>query len=291
MAKNSDLFSNNPRALIVTIEGLIPSLPPAERVIAETLLSLQSADPDEVRAVRIASAVNVSEAAVVKFAQHLGLSGFRELRSVFLKHQKTYAAAPQEEMAANGTSEALLRSIIRTSIRSLEDTAAVLDYDSFERAAQALAKARHRFLFGLGGSAPLVREFEHRLLDVGLTSRAHDEPRLLLRAATLATELDVVMAISHSGSTSALLDAVQHAHERGATTIGITNTPRSPLTTICHISLVTAARGSAVVGVKTMTKVVQLNMLYALGMKVAQYANRQGAELLSFEASDESDEP
>lgn len=271
-SRNSNVFATNPRALIVTIEGLLSSLSPANRAIADVLLKLQRADPSMVRMAHIAEAAQVSEAAVVKFAQQLGLSGFRELRSIFLRYQEMEAVEEYEELSVEDGSEALIRKIFNTSIRSLKDTLAVFDFAAFEQAAEALAQARQRVILGLGGSAPLAREFEHRLLDVGLTSQAYDEPQLLTRAVALVNARDVVVAISHSGSTEAILDAAKTARDRGATTIGLTNMRGSALTSICSYSLISAARGSEVVGVKTMSKVAHLNILYGLAVRAAHYA-------------------
>ena len=53
---------------------------------------------------------------------------------------------------------------------------------------------------------------------------------------------DVAIGISHSGETLEVLEPMTRSGRQGATTVAITNYPRSPLAQAADIVLVTAAR-------------------------------------------------
>ena len=80
LAERAAVYRDNPRALVVTIQGLVPTLSPADRAIAEIVLQLRHGTAGDVCLAHVAGAAGVSQAAVVKFAKRLGLSGFRQLR-------------------------------------------------------------------------------------------------------------------------------------------------------------------------------------------------------------------
>ena len=63
-----------------------------------------------------------------------------------------------------------------------------------------------------------------------------------LTTAALLNEKDVVVAISHSGATHDIVDAVQLAKQNGATIIAITSRAQSPLARIADIVLVGMGR-------------------------------------------------
>lgn len=268
-------FLKNPRALIVVIQGLLPSLTPAERAIATVLLELRNADPELLRAAHIAERAQVSEAAIVKFCKRLGLTGFRELRGILLQYQQTPSIDLHEELSLNDDSETIVRKVFHTAVQSINDTMAVFDYHAFERAAEAIAHATTRLFFGVGGSATIARDFEHKLLRIGIIGRAHDDTHLMAMGAALLEPGDVALGISHSGSTLAVIEALQIARARGATTIGITNMRESPLTALAHISLVSASQGSPITGENAASRIAQLNILDALFVRIAQYNRDQ----------------
>lgn len=62
------------------------------------------------------------------------------------------------------------------------------------------------------------------------------------------TDRDVVVGIAASGSTPYVLGALQFARQHGATTVGVTSTPRSPLAREAQIAIVTETGPEAIAG-------------------------------------------
>lgn len=282
LAERAVVYRDNPRALVVTIQGLVPTLSPADRAIAEIVLQLRHGTAGDVRLAHVAGAAGVSQAAVVKFAKRLGLSGFRQLREILLAYRSAVGSELHEELALSDDPETVVNKVFRTASQALTDTLAIFDFSMFERAAAALARANQRLLVGVGGSAVIAMDFEHKLLRIGIPARAHADTHLMAMTASLLAKDDVALGVSHSGSTVAVIECIELAKGQGATTIAITNTPESQLAAMADIALFSASQGSPITGENAASRIAQLNILDALFVRVAHHhADRAQANLES----------
>lgn len=99
-------------------------------------------------------------------------------------------------------------------------------------AAEAVATAHQVVTFGLGGSAaPLAQETQHRLFRYGIGVTCCTDPYIMRMTAATLKPSDVVIAVSASGKTTELIEAVALARGYGATTIAVT-AAASPLSEV-----------------------------------------------------------
>lgn len=103
-------------------------------------------------------------------------------------------------------------------------------------------------------------------------------------AALTATALlgpgDVAVAISHSGETEDTIDPLRAAGERGATTIALTNAPRSTLARSADLVLTTCARETPFRSGATVSRIAQLAVIDCLFVGVAQRSSDEATEAL-----------
>ena len=97
--------------------------------------------------------------------------------------------------------------------------------------------------------------------------------------AALARPGDVVVALSHSGSTLEPVELIQLAKSRGALTLGITNVPGSPLTD-ADLVLYTAVRETTFRSGAMASRTVQLTLVDCLFVGVAQRSYDQTVQAL-----------
>jgi DNA-binding MurR/RpiR family transcriptional regulator len=93
---------------------------------------------------------------------------------------------------------------------------------------------------------------------------------MMLMSASLLGADDIAVGFSHSGNTSAVIDAIQLARSNGARTLAITNYDTSPLAGLADIVLCSTAQGSPLMGENAAARIAQLNILDALFVAVAQ---------------------
>ncbi|MBX9455322.1 MAG: MurR/RpiR family transcriptional regulator [Rhizobium sp.] len=266
----------DPRAVGPRIRMMMPQLTPLEARVVETVFGLR--DFSETMSLKdLATEAGVSEAMVVKITKKLGFAGYRDFRMAVSSYLKLPTAEMHRELSAEDSSREILQKVFRTSIQALEETLAILDVDAFDRAADMLVAARQRDFYGVGGSAQIARDVAHKFLRIGVRASVQDDAHMMLMSASLLESLDIAIGFSHSGNTTAVIDAIQLARKCGARTIAITNYGGSPLARVADIVLCSTAQGSPLMGENAAARIAQLNILDALFVAVAQ-RNGEAAE-------------
>ncbi len=264
MNSESDLRAVGPR-----IRMMMPQLTPLEARVVETVFALR--DFSEETALKdLADLAGVSEAMVVKITKKLGFSGYRDFRHAVAHYNRLPTAEMHQELSPEDTSRDIVEKVFRTSMHALEETLAILDYDAFDRAADLLVKARQRDFYGLGGSAQIARDAAHKFLRIGVRASVHDDTHMMMMSAALLGPEDVVVAFSHSGNSTSVIEAAQLARRNGARIIAITNYSSSALARASDIVLCSTAQGSPLMGENAAARIAQLNILDALFVVVAQ---------------------
>lgn len=259
----------DPRAVGAQIRMKLPSLTPLEGKVAADILLRRDITPDiALRAV--AEGSGVSEAMVVKVAKKLGFAGFRDFRQGLVDYYRSDTAALHSEIGPADTAGEIVQKVFRTAMQALEETFAILDLAAFERAADYLHRARQRDFYGLGGSAQIARDVSHKFLRIGIRASVFDDAHMMMMSAALLRPGDVAIAFSHSGSTAAVIDAVELARRNGARTIAVTNYPGSPVARIVDVVLCSTAQNNPLLGENATARIAQLNLMDALFVAVAQ---------------------
>ncbi len=267
----------DPRAVAAQIRMRLPSLTPLEGKVAADILARK--DITEVMPLRdVAEGSGVSDAMVVKVAKKLGFTGFRDFRQGLVDYYRSDTAALHSEISADDTAGQIVQKVFRTAMQALEETFAILDLQAFERAADFLHRARQRDFYGLGGSAQIARDVSHKFLRIGIRSSVFDDAHMMMMSAALLGEGDVAIAFSHSGSTSAVIDAIELARKNGARTIAVTNYADSPVARTVDVVLCSTAQNSPLLGENATARIAQLNLLDALFVATAQ-RDRTAADL------------
>jgi len=258
----------DPRTVGPRIRMMLPDMTPAEVRITEILL--RSAADDSIPLKRLAKEADTSEAMVVKTAKRLGFVGYRELRAALLAYKAQPNVDLHQEVTPDDTVENIVQKVFRTSIQALEETLAILDMEAFRHAAELIHGSRQRDFYGLGGSASIARDVSHKFLRIGVRSSVYDDSHMMAMSASLLRAGDLVIAFSHSGRTSSVIDAVQIARNNRASIILVTNYESSPLASLSDVVLCSTAQGSHLTSENAAARIAQLNIMDAIFIAVAQ---------------------
>ncbi len=133
---------------------------------------------------------------------------------------------------------------------------------TLERAASAMRQAQHIYLTGMGSSW-------HAALNAGYICHRNGLPAHMLDASELLefTRLpagSVVVLISRSGRSVELEPVMELARNAGATVVGLTNNPESPLALQAHIPIVVPI---------TPDHAISVNTFSTLGLAAGALAN------------------
>ena len=98
-------------------------------------------------------------------------------------------------------------------------------------------------------------------MKIGIQSFVHDDIDLQMMAASLLTEKDVAICISHSGSNRNILSGLKLAHDKGATTIALTGQGKTPIANTADIALYVASEKTMFRSESASTRIAQLSMI------------------------------
>ena len=257
----------------VRIRALAPSLAPAERRVAERVL----ADPAAVAASTITSLAKeceTSETTVIRFCRAVGFTGYPALRLALAAENGRGDADDSRDLtgdiAADDDLDKVVAKIAFADARAVEETAQQLDLDALHAVIDALVGARRVDVYGVGASGFVALDFQQKLHRIGRVAFAWTDPHMALTSAALLTPDDVAVAISHTGATRDTIDALKKAQEAGATTVALTNFPRSPLAQLGDHVLTTAARETTFRSGATASRLAQLTVVDCVFVGVAQ---------------------
>lgn len=258
----------DPRTVGPRIRMRMPEMTPSEARVAEVILRHAGGEPLPIK--QVADEAETSAALVVKTAKKLGFAGFKEMRAAIQAYRGQPNADLHEDVQPHDTAEVIVQKVFRTAVQALEETMAILDMDAFRRAVDVVHAAGQRDFYGLGGSAHIARDVAHKFLRIGVRASVHDDTHMMAMSASLLGPRDVVIAFSHSGRTTGVLDAVQIARGNGATVIAVTNYGNSPLAAACDVVLCSTALGSPLSSENAAARIAQLNIMDAVFIALAQ---------------------
>ncbi|MCI8530014.1 MAG: MurR/RpiR family transcriptional regulator [Lachnospiraceae bacterium] len=183
----------------------------------------------------------VSEASITRFCRSLGLSGYNDLKLELAKAAYLTDIGEPLESPDTITSEDTMKSIFNklhaSNILSLNETMELLDENQISRAVDLISAADRVFCFGQGGSMVMAMEAWARFSTA--TSRfVHiEDSHMQVMNIALASEKDVILFFSYSGSTKDMEDVMRIAKKRQVSVILITHFPKSRATQFADVVL------------------------------------------------------
>lgn len=256
------------------IRSLLPGLARAEQRVAKVVLE-NPATVAHRSITEVAEQAGTSETTVTRFCKAIGVGGYPELRIALAADTARSQARANHDMGGDiGPGDDLKQVVGKVAFadaRAVEETAEQLDIESLDRVVQAVAGARRVDVYGFGASAFVAFDLQQKLHRIGLTCFAWNDTHIALTSAAVLTDADVAVGISHTGSTAETVEALRVARETGATTVALTNFPRSPITEVADHVLTTAARETTFRSGAMASRIAQLTVIDCLFIGVAQH--------------------
>jgi Transcriptional regulators len=276
-ASTDTLGGDSRRPLLTYIKGILASLNPTDRLIADCVL----ADPERVITSSIAQLKDdcgASVGAIVAFCRRVGVAGFAEFK-IALARDLAQSGLPAGQTQESGST---LEKVFQVHAQSLTETLQINPPGQFEKIAQVIDKSRRVELFSIGLSYPVAHTAYCKFLLLGLQASAHFDSHIQLMAATQLEKGDVAIGISLSGTTRETVECLQVAKAKGATTIGLTNAMKSPITTHSDYCLYATPSEIKYFQAPLASRVTQLALIDALFVFLAlKHKTRTAAKLQS----------
>ncbi|MDD6762670.1 MAG: MurR/RpiR family transcriptional regulator [Clostridiales bacterium] len=226
--------------------------------------------------VELAEKCRCSEATIVRFSKRLGLSGYQKLK-ISLSSEGG-GSAVNTHITAGDSAYEMYEKVCNDIYLALELTKRSLDPDAIGLAAEKICGADKIVIFGLGNSASVAMDASHKFLRAGLNAVAYSDNHMQVIAASHLTSSDVAIAVSHSGSSKDIVEALKIAKEHGAATIAITNNGKSPVLKHSDIVLSTSSDETQYNILALNSRIVQLAIIDALYFYIVYNRSAQALE-------------
>jgi DNA-binding MurR/RpiR family transcriptional regulator len=216
-----------------------PKMTPSYRALASYVLEHHQ-ELAFASATQVARTAGASPASVVRFADHLGLSGYTQLQALARDslRRQVNTVSQLRRTSRDRDPHSVLRTALQADIGNLEQSLRRISDKTFARAVDILAKARTIHLIGLRSTFGLVRHFEFYLGWIGryanvLQPGIGDLPEQIMRVSSQ----DACVGFSFRRYTRDTVDIFTAAGNAGAITIAITDSELSPLAERAKLTL------------------------------------------------------
>ena len=270
---------------IIKLRTLYNSLRASEQKVADYI----NVHPEEIIYLSISALADkcgVSEASVIRLCKVLGYEGYQALKISMARSLIAPVKYIHEEIEEGDDLDKITQKVMVADMKAIEDTLKILDRAEVGRAIDAMSNARKIEFYGLGGSAPVAFDAQHKFLRHGIPCIAYNDSHMQIMSASMLGKGDVVVGISHSGSTIDIVDSLKIASKSGAETICITSSENSPITKVTSIKLIISARELTYRPEPMASRIAQLAVIDVLSVGVA--LKREGQVVSNIEKSREA---
>lgn len=222
----------------------------------------------------LAAACGCGEATVVRFSKRLGFSGYQALKIHIAKEAGTNLTGSLAFTPEDTALEIYSKHISDIAI-TLEKTKNFLDSEILKTVAETLLHARAIHVLGLGNSAPVAMDAAHKLSRAGLPAYAYSDNHMQMIVTSHLGPEDVVLAISHSGSSTDIINALELAQHNGAITVCITNHGKSPIVRYSDHCLFTNAEETKYSILAMTSRIAQLAIIDTLYTYIVLHGGEQ----------------
>ncbi|CAM3770642.1 Phosphogluconate repressor HexR, RpiR family OS=Castellaniella defragrans (strain DSM / CCUG 39792 / 65Phen) OX=1437824 GN=BN940_05106 PE=4 SV=1 [Castellaniella denitrificans] len=182
----------------------------------------------------IARAAEVSEPTVIRFCRALGHAGWPDFKVRLAASLMAGVPYVHSSLRPDESVAGLTGKVFDNAVSALLRVRDALDPAAVESAIDLLARARRIEFYGVGNSGIVAADAQHKFFRYDLAVAAYSDSHVQAMAASLLGPADALVAISHSGRSRELLEAVGLARANGCPLIAVTasGTPLAELATL-----------------------------------------------------------
>lgn len=184
----------------------------------------------------LAQLADVSEPTVNRFCRKMDTKGFPDFKLRLAQNLANGTPYINRHVEETDTVNTYTHKIFESAMAGLDNVKHTLDISAINRAVDLLTQARKISFFGFGASAAVAHDAMNKFFRFNIPVMYFDDIVMQRMSCINSIEGDVIVLISHTGRTKALVDMAYLARENDATVIAITseNTPLAQAASLCH---------------------------------------------------------
>lgn len=192
----------------------------------------------------LAQACGVSDASVSRFCKKINMKGFHHLKITLAKEISEKGNDDKEvsnHISVNDIEQSL-KNILANKVTEITQTVSMMDIKQLHKILDKLNSAKTVQFFAVGNTIPVAIDGAFKLNQIGIPAVSGTIWETQIGYTYNMTADDVVVTISNSGESTAVLRALEAARSVGATTLSITNSEKSSAAQLSDYHITTATR-------------------------------------------------
>ncbi|WP_432663460.1 MurR/RpiR family transcriptional regulator [Wukongibacter baidiensis] len=248
------------------IRQMLDTLPPSEKKIATYILN-NPHNIIDITTHELAKRSDASSAAVVRLSKSLGLKGFGDLKMRILGDLNNSVETTYRDIEAGEDTRTMISKVTVNSLKAIQETSKIIDIDELNKAVRAIKDSKRILLFGIGASSLVCVDGEQKFTRINKNAYFTNDVHKMSACVANLEEKDVFIGVSYSGDTHEVINIMELAKMKGATTIGITKYGKSMLAERSDIKLfVSNVEKSKIRSSATASRIAQLHVIDLLFM-------------------------
>lgn len=206
---------------------------PTEQRISEYILNNQE-KISKTSAKKLAEMVYSSHSAIVRLAQKLGFSGYKEFKIALIQEIQnsfhlTDDVDPRFPFTMDDNYSAIAKKMCDLAIESIKRSASHLSQEILEKAASILNNADRIFLFGIGDSQIRAKSFQNKCIKINRYPIIADEFGESSWHTLNITEKDCALIISYEANSIDLEKHIRYLNKKRVKIILLTGNTKAPV--------------------------------------------------------------
>lgn len=264
-------------SVLEAIQGAYPNLSKSKRTLSEFLLENWQ-EAAFWSAGTLARKVGVSESLVVRFAQDIGYSGYKEVQNELkelVRRKLPMASKLESSPTVHSSDHQTVSATIRNDVDNLSAILELTPPDTFIRVADAIAGAKKVLVVGMGNSSALARLFAGMLnLLTGEAYPLSMGAGELFARISRTTSDDLVVCIGFPRYMRATLQAAELTVERKTRLVAVTDSRLSPLARLANETIFVPNRGLSYAESQVATVAVANVLVNLVGRRAGEERRR-----------------
>ena len=259
------------------------SLSPSEKKSATYILS----DPECILTMPIAELSrksNTSEATIIRMCRALQFKGYHELKlgiAAALSNHQTEGEIYYADIPDDQGLDQIVDYVSYSTMQSLKSTISLVNTQDMEAAIQTILSSKRIAVAGVGASAIVAMDFEQKCKRINKWCEALTDSHTQLMTAVHLTEEDVMLAISYSGETKEIVEAVQIARANNVPIISLTRYGNNSVQSLADIKLYASPTEHSIRSAATVSRISQLSVIDILFTGMISSDMAKSVELLN----------
>ena len=205
---------------------------------------------------------DTSETTVMRLLKKLEYDSYQVFRINLAKElTEKPGETLNEELSEEDGLATIKKKVIKHNVTAINDLEQTLSEDTIAEFLEFLAASKRVLFFGVGASASISQDALHKFGDIGINVCSHPDPHQMNIICAHSTPDDLFIAVSHTGESQEVLNAVSIARKNGSKIISLTSYSNSSLAKMSDLYLLSSTNDKKYHSEAMASRIVQLTII------------------------------